>query len=108
MQPGKEVGQRPYVVFVAVRDDYRANLFGPLVDIAEIGDYEVDAEHFGVRKHNATVDHDRVALIFHNHGITPDFPNAAERYDSQRARFDAGCQFGYGFGRTKINRASKQ
>ena len=96
------------MVFMAVRDDYRADLFGPLVDIAEVGDNQVDAEHFGVRKHNAAVDNDRVALIFHNHGIAPDFPNAAQGYDSQRARFDARRQSGYSFGRTEINRASKQ
>ena len=96
------------MVFMAVCYDYRANLLGPLVDVVEVGNNQVDAKHLGVRKHNAAVDDDCVALVFHNHGIAPDFPNAPQGYDSQRARFDAGCQSGYGFRRTEINRTSKQ
>ena len=70
---------RADVIFVAVREDQRADLVAILLQIREIGRDDVDAQQFGVGKHHAGVDDDDVVPVADGHGIHAELAQTAER-----------------------------
>jgi hypothetical protein len=60
------------VVFVSVREDQRADFFGILLEIAEVGRDDVDAHQLGVGEHHARVDDDNIVAIADGHRVHPE------------------------------------
>ncbi len=66
------------MVLVAVSEDDRLDVIGPVAQVFEIRQDEVDAEHLRGREHQTGVDHhDRAAVLDHHH-VLADFPQSAE------------------------------
>ena len=81
---GEDVGQRADVVLVGVGDEERAHLGAVLLEVADVGDDEVDAEHLLVREHEAAVDDDDVVAVLEDVHVLADLPHPAERDDAER------------------------
>ncbi len=67
------------MVFVAVRDEDAANVVLFVVQVARIGDNQVNAKHFIVWEHRARIDNHDVAAIFDDHHILSDLSQPSER-----------------------------
>ena len=70
------------MIFVAVRDEQRAQLVAPVAQVAEIVDDDVDAVHLFVREHQPAIDGDDVVLRFEERHVAADFAASAERNDA--------------------------
>ena len=66
------------MVLVAVRDEDRLELLAVLLDVANVRDHEVDAEHLLVREHEARVDGDHVVAVLEQHHVLADLTETAE------------------------------
>ena len=75
----QEIGQRPDVVLVAVRQHHRLEGRPPLGEVGEVGDHVVDARHLVVGEEEAAVDGDDVLTRLHQHHVEPDLAQPAER-----------------------------
>src|SRR5581483_10410626 len=80
----QDIGQRADVVLVRVREHDAAQRAFSLEQVADIGDDESDAEEIGAGEHQAAVDRDRLAAVFQQQHVEPEFAEAAERYDFYR------------------------
>ena len=81
----KKVGQSAAMVLVAVGEDAPLEAVLVLDYVGEIGQDEVDTEHFRVREHEAAVDQYRPAIHFEPGAIPPDLAQAAqENYADSR------------------------
>jgi hypothetical protein len=80
---GQDVGQRPGMVLVAVSQDDRADLVPVLLEVADVGDDEIDAEHVGVGEGEATVDHEDVSGGLDGGDVLAHLAHPAERDDAQ-------------------------
>ena len=81
---GQDEGQRADVVLVGVGDEERPDLVAVLLEIADVGDDEVDAEHLLVGEHEAAVDDDDVVAVLEHVHVLADLPHPAERDDAER------------------------
>ena len=80
----EHVRQRADVILVGMGDEERLDVGAALLEVADVGDDEVDAEHLLVGEHQAAVDdHDLVAVLEHVH-VLADLAHPAERDDSER------------------------
>ncbi len=70
---------RADVIFVAMRQDQRADLVAVLFQIREIGRDDVDAQQFRIGKHHAGVDDDDVVPVADGHRIHTELAQTAER-----------------------------
>ena len=81
---GQHVRQRADVVLVGVGDEERPDLVAVLLEIGDVGDDEVDAEHLLVGEHEAAVDDDDVVAVLEDVHVLADLPHPAERDDAER------------------------
>ena len=64
----------------------------PIFDhIAEIREYEVDAQHVLVREHEPGIDQQHGVAVFEDHHVLADGPHAAKGYYSKRSVCFQGC-----------------
>ena len=75
---GQQIGQRADMVFVAMGDNDAPYFSLPLQEIADIGNHQIDAQHFFFGEHESGVDDNNVILIFHDHHVFTDFTQPAE------------------------------
>jgi hypothetical protein len=66
------------MVLVAVRKNQAAHHAGVLLQIAEIGRYDVYPEQFRFREHHARIDDNNVVAIPEGHGIHSKFAQASD------------------------------
>ena len=81
---GQDVRQRADVVLVGVGDEERPDLGAVLLEVGDVGDDEVDAEHLLVGEHEAAVDDDDVVAVLEDVHVLADLPHPAERDDAER------------------------
>ena len=81
---GSTYGQAADVVLVGVRDQERPDLGAVLLEVRDVGDDEVDAEHLLVREHEPAVDDDDVVAVLEHVAVLADLPYPAERDDAER------------------------
>src|ERR1700694_5606603 len=67
------------MVFVTVRDKNAANALLLVVQVARIGDNQVNAKHFVVGEHRTRINNHDVVAIFDDHHILSDFSQSSER-----------------------------
>src|SRR6185437_14326505 len=78
-------GQSADVILVAVGDHDRLDVLGPVAQIAEIREHQVDTEHVGGREAQPGVDHDDPAVVLDDRHVLPDLAQPAERQDPESA-----------------------
>jgi hypothetical protein len=83
VQFGKHPGQRPDVIFVAMREKDAANFVPVLGEVGNIGDDNIDAQQFGFGEHEAGVDDNNVICPTNRHAVHSELAESAERYDLQ-------------------------
>ena len=81
---GEDVRQRADVVLVGMGDEERLDVGAALLEIGDVGDDEVDAEHLLVGEHQAAVDHDDLVAVFEDVHVLADLAYPAERDDAER------------------------
>ena len=81
---GQDVRQRADVVLVGVGDEERPDLGAVLLEVGDVGDDEVDAEHLLVGEHEAAVDDDDVVAVLEHVHVLADLAHPAERDDAER------------------------
>ena len=81
---GQHVRQRADVVLVGMGDQEGPDLLAVLLEVGDIGDDEVDAEHLLVREHQPAVDHDDVVAVLEHVHVLADLAHSAERDDAER------------------------
>ena len=81
---GQHVRQRADVVLVGVGDEERLDLGAVLLEVGDVGDDEVDAEHLLVGEHQPAVDDDDVVAVLEHVHVLADLPHPAERDDAER------------------------
>ena len=86
----QDVRQRADVVLVGMGDEERLDVGAALLEIGDVGDDEVDAEHLLVREHQAAVDDDDLVAVFEDVHVLADLAHPAERDDSERLVGGAG------------------
>ena len=79
----QDEGQRAEMVLVAVRDDDRLDVPGPLAQVGEVGQHEVDADHLRSREAQADVDHDDAPVVLDDRHVLADLPQSPEGQDAQ-------------------------
>ena len=79
----EHVGQGADVVLVGVGDEERLDLGAVLLEVGDVGDDEVDAEHLLVREHESAVDDDDVVAVLEDVHVLADLPHPAERDDAE-------------------------
>ena len=77
--------QRAEMVLVTVGDDDRLDVVGPLAQVAEVGQHEVDPEHVGGREAQPGVDDDDPAVVLDDRHVLADLAQPAERQDAESA-----------------------
>ena len=80
----QDVGQRAHVVLMRVREEDAAHLRLVVLQVGDVGDDEVDAEHLLVGEHQAGVDDDHVVALLDGHHVLADLANTAERDHAKR------------------------
>jgi hypothetical protein len=71
------------VVFMAVGEEYAANLVAFFPEAGNIRNYQIDTEHMGFRKHESAVDNDDIIAMLEEHHIEADFAQPTEGYDPE-------------------------
>ena len=72
------------MVLVGVGDEERLDLGAALLEIGDVGDDEVDAEHLLVGEHQPAVDDDDVVAVLEHVHVLADLAHPAERDDAER------------------------
>jgi hypothetical protein len=70
--------QRAEMILVAVRDHDRLDVVGPLAQIGEVGQHEIDPKHVGGREPESGVDDDDPAAVLDDGHVLADLAEAAE------------------------------
>ena len=81
------------MVFVAMGQEDATDLIFSFNDRRNVRDDQVDAEHVGFRKHQATVDDQQTACGLYDHHVEADFAQASQRQDTNRVRVQWACCF---------------
>ena len=76
----EQIGDRAYVVLVAVGDRYRADLVPVLDEVGEIRYDQIHTVHIVLGKTQAAVDDEYVAAVFVYGYVLADLVETAERY----------------------------
>ena len=82
--PGRTYGRRADVVLVGVGDEERLDVGAALLEVGDVGDDEVDAEHLLVGEHQPAVDDDDVVAVLEDVHVLADLAHPAERDDAER------------------------
>ena len=80
-QFAQQVLQGAHVIFVTMRGNTANNAAGVLTQPREIGKHEIDAMHVGIGKHQPTVDHQQLVVLFDDHAVAADLTETAEEVD---------------------------
>jgi len=102
LQLFEKVGHRTDMVFVRMGDDDSVDLLLDRMQIAEIGDENIDAVHLFGREAHPDVDDDRALFGFEYRHVAADLAEAAKRGKSD-ARFVADIDFGSGIETLFVN-----
>ena len=81
---GQDVRQRADVVLVGVGDEERLDVGAALLEVGDVGDDEVDAEHLLVGEHQSAVDDDDLVAVLEDVHVLADLAHPAERDDAER------------------------
>ncbi len=87
----EHVGQGSDVILVGMGDQERPDVGAALLEVADVGDDEVDAVHLLVGEHQAAVDHDDVVAVLEDVHVLADLPHPAERDDAERRVVGGGA-----------------
>ena len=79
----QDVRQGADVVLVGVGDEERLDVGLALLEVGDVGDDEVDAEHLLVGEHEPAVDDDDVVAVLEHVHVLADLADAAERDDAE-------------------------
>ena len=74
----QQIGQAADVIFVAMRQQNGADAFAIRTHVTEVGNDNVHAQQFGIRKHDAAVDDDDVIVKLIRHHVHAEFAEATE------------------------------
>jgi hypothetical protein len=77
------------VVLVPVGQDDAVDPVGPLPEIGELGQDQVDAGHVGIGEHDAAVEDDDAAVDLDTGAVTTDLAESSEKDDTDRRRLGA-------------------
>ncbi len=80
----EHVRQGADVVLVGVGDEERLDVGAALLEVGDVGDDEVDAEHLLVGEHEPAVDDDDVVAELEDVHVLADLAHPAERDDAER------------------------
>ena len=80
----EHVRQGADVVLVGVGDEERLDVGAALLEIGDVGDDEVDAEHLLVGEHQSAVDDDDLVAVLEDVHVLADLAHPAERDDAER------------------------
>ncbi len=80
----QHIRQPADVVFVGVSDQEGPDLFAVLAQVRDVGNDEVDPEHFLVGEHEPAVDDDDIVAVLEDVHVLADLPHAAEGDDAER------------------------
>ena len=78
VQVGKDERQRADVIFVAVREEDGFDFAFVFEQEADVGNDDIDAEQFVVRKHDAGVDDDDGSAAAERHHVHSEFAETAQ------------------------------
>ena len=78
------------MVLVGMGDQERLDVGAALLEVGDVGDDEVDAEHLLVGEHEPAVDDDDVVAVLEDVHVLADLPHPAERDDAERR---LGCDW---------------
>ena len=84
---GQHVRQAADVVLVGVGDEEGPDVGAVLLEVGDVGDDEVDAEHLLVGEHEPAVDDDDVVAVLEHVHVLADLAHPAERDDAERLGF---------------------
>ena len=90
---GQDVRQAADVVLVGVGDQERLDVGAALLEVGDVGDDEVDAEHLLVGEHEPAVDDDDVVAVLEDVHVLADLAHPAERDDAERRMLGSGIRF---------------
>ena len=76
--PLQHIRRRADVILMSVRDQKRAYTVVIFLQIADIGNHQIDSQHILLRKNHAAVYHNDIVSIFKNGHVLSDFVNAAQ------------------------------
>ena len=68
---------------MAVGDDDRLDVLGPLAEVGEVGQHKVNAQHLRGREPQPGIDHDDPAAVLDDGHVLADFAQTAERQDPE-------------------------
>ena len=100
---GQDVRQRADVVLVGVGDEERLDVGAALLEVGDVGDDEVDAEHLLVGEHQAAVDDDDLVAVLEHVHVLADLPHPAERDDAERLVVGRGGIGVLGIGQKRVS-----
>ena len=72
------------VILVPGGDDDRLDVIGPLAQVGEVGQHEIDADHLRGGEAKPDIHHDDPAVLLENRHVLADLPEPAQRQDAQR------------------------
>ena len=85
-QVAQQEGQAAGVVLVAVGQDHRFDGVGPVAQVRQVREHEVDAGHVGLGEHDPAVEDDDAAVELDARAVAADLPEAAQEDDANRIR----------------------
>jgi len=74
----QQVGQRPDVILVAVREQNATHLVPALHEVGKVGDHKVDPRHVIAREHQPRIDDDDVLRGLQDEAVSADLLEAPE------------------------------
>jgi hypothetical protein len=80
----EHVRQGPDVILVRMRDEERPDVGAALLQVADVGNDEIDAEHLLVGEHQAAVDDDDVVAVLEHVHVLADLAHAPQGDDAKR------------------------
>ena len=89
VQLAQDPGQAADVVFVTVGENDALHPLPVFGQVGNIRDNNVDAQQFGLGKHQAAVDDDNIVTPSDGHAVHPELAQAAEGYDVQFSSWHA-------------------
>jgi hypothetical protein len=90
-QVGNEIGNRPDMIFMPMRDEDCADFVPVLAKVGDIGQNEIDAQLLFFGKAHAAIDDDNVVLGLKEKHVAANFSKAAEK-DQANRRLGANCE----------------
>ena len=86
IQIPQNIGQRPDMIFMAVRQHDCADLRTVLLQVGDVGNDQINAKEFRLREHHARVDDDDFVTEPQCHHVHAEFAEAAQRNGGEGLR----------------------